>query len=88
MKNSKKYDITNDKEFNLQLKELGKKWRNNMTKIIIITFESGKKEAFGFKLETLEFIESNIYWIIDVEIIDINDVLEYKSSYRSEVDND
>jgi hypothetical protein len=55
--------------------------RTNMKKIIIITYESGKKEALIYQLDALEFIETNFAWIVDVEIIN---VLECDC----EVDND
>ena len=43
-----------------------------MTKtILIITYESGKKEALIYQLDALRFIESNIAWIVDMEIVDI-----------------
>jgi|DEB0MinimDraft_6_1074348.scaffolds.fasta_scaffold272452_1 hypothetical protein len=42
-----------------------------MKKIIIITYESGKKEALIYQLDALEFIETNFAWIVDIEIIDV-----------------
>ena len=55
-------------------------------KIIIITYESGKEEAIDYKLEALEYIESNIAWIDDIKIIEITEC-DYTSdtSYEDEL---
>lgn len=49
-----------------------------MKKVIIITYESFKKEALPFAVEALEHIIVNHSWIIDIEIIDL---IEFQSSF-------
>lgn len=55
-------------------------------KIIIITYESGKEEAIDYKLEALEYIESNIAWIDDIKIIEMTECdYSVDTSYEDEL---
>lgn len=49
-----------------------------MKKVIIITYESFKKEALPYAVQALEHIIANHDWIIDIEIIDM---IEFQSSF-------
>ena len=45
-----------------------------MRRLIIITYESYKREAIQYSIEALEYIISNYDWIIEVEIVEMNNL--------------
>lgn len=40
-------------------------------KLIIITYQSYKREAIEYSLEALDFIIHNHEWIVELEIVDL-----------------
>ncbi len=48
-----------------------------MSQIVLVTYDSGMIRWYPFELTTLELISINIEYIVDVQIIDADNVIEY-----------